>query len=241
VLTFGRFLAGQFRYVEANGSVQIDPKSALGILRSGSCREAPTFGRAATFYVTAGRLQAPNRLFIPPEFEGRSSSNLASRGYEIGNHTLWHANLAKVPGGDGACSGGEAQVWIRPRSDYKTRTIGSRRRLSTDVNWVLNGSAQGARPTVTTPVLMVAGGPAPSPFSRAFDPVRLAPYPAVRARACLLDRLLDKNPANASSATATRARSPPGRPPRPSPREIKPALESRRTLGAKRTLATGAR
>jgi hypothetical protein len=52
------------------------------------------FRRAAVFFVLP-TAAPPNRLFNQPEYEGRKLQYLASRGYEIGNHTLWHANLGK--------------------------------------------------------------------------------------------------------------------------------------------------
>src|SRR2546421_12573124 len=93
VLTFDDSSPGQFRYIEANGSVQIDPKSGVGVLEA-FIAEKPDFGRGGTFYVLPGASK-PNRLFNQPEHEGRKLQYLVSHGYEIGNHTLWHANLGK--------------------------------------------------------------------------------------------------------------------------------------------------
>jgi len=193
VLTFDDSSPGQFRYVEANGSVQIDPKSAIGVLEA-FIAEKPDFGRGGTFYVLPGASK-PNRLFNQPEYEGRKLQYLVSHGYEIGNHTLWHANLAKYPEATVRAQVAEAQVWIqRHVPDYKTRSIALPHGVyPTDVSWVLHGSAKGTTYNHDA-VLMVAGGPAPSPFSRTFDPVRLPRIQAVERDLAYWLNYFDKNP-----------------------------------------------
>jgi peptidoglycan/xylan/chitin deacetylase (PgdA/CDA1 family) len=193
VLTFDDSSPGQFRYIEANGSVQIDPKSAIGILEA-FIAEKPDFGRGGTFYVLPGASK-PNRLFNQPEYEAKKLLFLVSHGYEIGNHTLWHANLGKYPEATVRAQVAEAQVWIqRHVPDYKTRTLALPHGVyPPDVNWVLNGTAKGTTYSHDA-VLMVAGGPAPSPFSRAFDPVRLPRIQAVERDLGYWLNYFDKNP-----------------------------------------------
>jgi len=193
VLTFDDSSPGQFRYVEANGSVQIDPKSAIGVLEA-FIAQKPDFGRGGTFYVLPGASK-PNRLFNQPEYEGRKLQYLVSHGFEIGNHTLWHANLAKYPEATVRAQVAEAQVWIqRHVPDYKTRSIALPHGVyPADVSWVLHGSAKGTTYNHDA-VLMVAGGPAPSPFSRTFDPVRLPRIQAVERDLAYWLNYFDKNP-----------------------------------------------
>jgi peptidoglycan/xylan/chitin deacetylase (PgdA/CDA1 family) len=193
VLTFDDSSPGQFRYVEANGSVQIDPKSAIGVLEA-FIAEKPDFGRGGTFYVLPGASK-PNRLFNQPEYEGKKLQYLVSHGYEIGNHTLWHANLGKYPEATVRAQVAEAQVWIqRHVPDYKTRSLALPHGVyPPDVSWVLHGSAKGTTYNHDA-VLMVAGGAAPSPFSRAFDPVRLPRIQAVERDLAYWLNYFDKNP-----------------------------------------------
>ena len=193
VLTFDDSSPGQFRYVEKNGTVEIDPRSAVGILEA-FAREKPDFGRAATFFVLPAA-DPPNRLFNQPEYAARKLQFLAAHGYEIGNHTLWHANLAKYPEATVRAQVAEAQVWIqRHVPDYKTRSIALPHGVyPTDVSWVLHGSAKGTTYNHDA-VLMVAGGPAPSPFSRTFDPVRLPRIQAVERDLAYWLNYFDKNP-----------------------------------------------
>ena len=193
VLTFDDSSPGQFRYIEANGSVQIDPKSAIGVLEA-FIAEKPDFGRGGTFYVLPGATK-PNRLFNQPEYEGKKLQYLVSHGYEIGNHTLWHANLGKYPETTVRAQVADAQVWIqRHVPDYKTRTLALPHGVyPPDVSWVLHGSAKGTTYNHDA-VLMVAGGPAPSPFSRTFDPVRLPRIQAVERDLAYWLNYFDKNP-----------------------------------------------
>ena len=93
----------------------IDPKSAVGILEAFT-REHPDFGRAATFFVLPAA-DPPNRLFNQPAWEGHKLQYLMSHGYEIGNHTLWHANLAKYPEATVRAQLAEAQAWIQRTED----------------------------------------------------------------------------------------------------------------------------
>lgn len=178
VLTFDDSSPGQFRYLVQNGTLVIDPKSGVGILEA-FIKERPDFGRAGTFYVLPGASK-PNRLFDQPEYEGKKLRFLVEQGYEVGNHTLWHANLGKYSESTVRDQIAEAQVWIqRHVPEYKPRTIALPHGVyPKDVTWALAGTAKGSAYRHDA-ILMVAGGAAPSPFSRTFDPVRLPRIQAV--------------------------------------------------------------
>ena len=193
VLTFDDSSPGQFRYLEKDGGLVIDPKSGVGILES-FIRERPDFGRAATFYVLPGASR-PNRLFDQPQYETQKLRYLVEQGYEIGNHTLWHANLGKYPEPTVRAQIGEAQVWIqRHVPDYRTRTIALPHGVyPKDVSWVVSGTAKGTTYRHDA-ILMVAGGAAPSPFSRNFDPLRLPRIQAVDRDFGYWLGYFDKNP-----------------------------------------------
>ena len=178
VLTFDDSSAGQFRYLERNGTLEIDPKSGVGVLHA-FVREKPDFGRAATFFVLPGA-KAPNNLFNQPAHEGRKLRWLVEQGYELGNHTLWHANLGKYDEAKVRAQLAEAQVWVqRHVPDYRLRTLALPHGVyPRDVSWALSGTAKGTTYRHEA-ILMVAGGAAPSPFARSFDPVRLPRIQAV--------------------------------------------------------------
>jgi len=178
VLTFDDSSPGQFRYVDKNGAPEIDPKSGIGVLEA-FIKEKPDFGRAATFFVLPGASR-PNRLFDQPEHEGRKLRWLVDNGYEIGNHTLWHANLGKYDEAVVRAQLADAQVWVQKHvPDYKLRTLALPHGVyPKQVDWAVTGSAKGTTYRHEA-ILMVAGGAAPSPFSARFDPVRLPRIQAV--------------------------------------------------------------
>jgi hypothetical protein len=178
VLTFDDSSPGQFRYVDRNGTVEIDPKCAVGILEA-FFAEKPEFGRAATFYVLPGA-KKPHKLFDQPEYESRKLQFLVAHGYEIGNHTLWHANLGKYGEPTVRAQIADAQQWIqRHVPDYTPRTIALPHGVyPKDVTWAIAGSAKGTTYRHDA-ILMVAGGAAPSPFARNFNPTRLPRIQAV--------------------------------------------------------------
>ena len=180
VLTFDDSSPGQFRYIEKNGTFEIDPKSAVGILEA-FIKEKPDFGRAATFYVLPGASR-PNKLFNQPEHETRKLQFLVKQGYEIGNHTLWHANLGKYQESTVRNQVGEAQVWVqRHVPDYQLRTLALPHGVyPKDLNWVTQGTAKGTT-YHNEAILMVAGGATPSPFSRNFDPLHIPRIQAVES------------------------------------------------------------
>ena len=193
VLTFDDSSPGQFRYLAGNGALQIDPRSGVGILEA-FIREKPDFGRAATFFVLPGASR-PNRLFDQPEHEGRKLRWLVEQGYELGNHTLWHANLGKYDEATVRAQLAEAQVWVqRHVPDYKFRTLALPLGVyPRDVAWALSGTAKGTTYRHDA-ILMVAGGAAPSPLAKSFDPVRLPRIQAVERDLAIWLGYFAKNP-----------------------------------------------
>jgi hypothetical protein len=178
VLTFDDSSPGQFRYVDRDGAPEIDPKSGIGVLEA-FIREKPDFGRAATFFVLPGASR-PNRLFDQPQHEGRKLRWLVDNGYELGNHTLWHANLGKYDETIVRAQLADAQVWVQKHvPEYRLRTLALPHGIyPREVGWALTGNAKGTTYRHEA-ILMVAGGAAPSPFAARFDPVRLPRIQAV--------------------------------------------------------------
>jgi peptidoglycan-N-acetylglucosamine deacetylase len=63
-----------------------------------------SLGLKATFYLTAFSASMQNRL--------NDWKKLAAKGYELGNHTLYHP-----------CNGGPGRAWVRPEYDLTTYTV----------------------------------------------------------------------------------------------------------------------
>ena len=151
ILTFDDSSPGQFRYLERNGDWVIDPDCAVGILEAFE-REHPEFGHAATFYVLPGADPAQPPL-QPARARQRKLQYLASRGYEIGNHTLWHANLGKYDETVGAPQLADGPgLGAAPRARLSARTLAlPHGRLPAARSAGSSRAGQGHRPTATTP------------------------------------------------------------------------------------------
>ncbi|MGH7277767.1 MAG: polysaccharide deacetylase family protein [Candidatus Rokuibacteriota bacterium] len=193
VLTFDDSSPGQFRYLEESGSLVIDPRSAVGILEA-FAGEHPGFGHVATFFVLPGASK-PNRLFNQPEHEGRKLQYLVRRGFEIGNHTLWHANLGKYDEPVVRGQIAEAQQWIhRHVPDHRIRTLSLPHGVyPKEIRWALSGTIKGITYRHDA-ILMVAGGAAPSPFAKSFDTVRLPRIQALERDLAYWLTYFEKNP-----------------------------------------------
>ncbi|MBI1893472.1 MAG: polysaccharide deacetylase family protein [Candidatus Rokubacteria bacterium] len=172
ILTFDDSSPGQLRFSERNGKVEVDPSSAVGIMEA-FAREHPEFGLKATFYVLPGAKQ-PHKLFGQPEHEQAKLEYLVKRGFEIGNHTLWHANLAKYPEATVRQQLARAQAWVeRLVPSYRLRTLAlPMGAYPSQLEWAIRGSVNGTQ-YAHEAILMVAGGAAPSSFHRKFDPYHL--------------------------------------------------------------------
>lgn len=84
VITFDDGLRNQFNYLSTG---EIDPASALGIMED-FCLYYPDFGCTAIFFVNGSP-------FGQQEWVEKKLNFLVDRGYELGNHTLTHANLSQ--------------------------------------------------------------------------------------------------------------------------------------------------
>ena len=193
VLTFDDSSPGQFRLIERNGGWVPDPDCAVGILEDFE-RQHPEFGRAATFYVLPGA-DPPNRLFNQKDLAGRKLQYLATHGYEIGNHTLWHANLARYPERVVRRQLATAQEWIqRHVPGYRIRTLAlPMGAYPQDLRWAVEG-AEGQVAYRHDAILMVSGGAAPSPQARGFDPYHLPRIQAVESELSHWLGYFERNP-----------------------------------------------
>ena len=87
ILTFDDSTPGQFRYIEENGELVIDPQCAVGIMKDFN-KENPDFALKGTFYTN---YSAPP--FRQAELVKEKLEFLVDKGMEIGNHTYNHINL----------------------------------------------------------------------------------------------------------------------------------------------------
>lgn len=100
VFTFDDASPSQFRYIEKNGALDVDPTSAVGIWMEFN-RAHPDWGKRATFCLLPAAA-AGHAFFGDRGIDGQKTEwrfpklrFLAEQGFELCNHTLWHATLSK--------------------------------------------------------------------------------------------------------------------------------------------------
>ncbi|MGV8880100.1 MAG: polysaccharide deacetylase family protein [Sphingobacteriaceae bacterium] len=94
VLTFDDSSAGQFRYLEKDGHITIDPDCAVGIMEQFK-KTHKDFPITASFYVLPA-IKPALRLFAQPAYKQQKLEWLIKNGYEIGNHGWYHVALNKL-------------------------------------------------------------------------------------------------------------------------------------------------
>ena len=176
LITFDDASTYQFRYIETNGSHEIDPNCAVGIMDAFAAAH-PDFGAHATFFVL------PNG-FSQPAFKAEKYRYLISHGYAIGNHTWTHPMLAhKTPAQIQEELGkDDADIHaILPNYtvDVLAYPYGSRPKTANkfDDTYIKNGVWKGL-PYHISAAFLVGANPAPSVFSK--DLSRMA-IPRVQA------------------------------------------------------------
>ena len=203
VFTFDDASPGQFRYLEReDGTLEIDPTSAVGIWLDFH-REHPDWENKAVFCMLPGA-EAGRSFFGDKGIEGQKTAwrhqkvrFLAQQGFELCNHTLWHANLARgddafvqeqiargVMAIDSAVPGYEVRSFALPLGMWPKN-----RELAYAGEWTERRKT-GDRVVryEFDVVLEVAGGPARSPYDPKFDARRL---PRVQIFGDELERVLD--------------------------------------------------
>jgi hypothetical protein len=182
VFTFDDASPSQFRYLERDGELVIDSTSAIGIWMEFQ-QSHPDWGSRATFCMLSGA-NAGHAFFGNGHVEGQKAAWrfkklrwLAAQGFELCNHTLWHAQLSKYSDAmvqeqiargqlaiDSAVPGYRVKTFALPLGSWPRNRPLAWRGAWTDpksgkeVAYAYEG------------VLEVAGGPARSPFDPQFDP-----------------------------------------------------------------------
>jgi peptidoglycan/xylan/chitin deacetylase (PgdA/CDA1 family) len=169
VLTFDDSSPGQFRYLERDGDLVVDPDSALGILEHFHSIH-PDWALKGTFFVLP-EAEQPHKLFGQPEYEGRKLRYLVERGFDLGNHSWWHQRLDILDDEEVQMQLANAVRDIEKAvPGYRVRTMALP--LGT---WPRNrslayaGSHEGIEYRHEA-VFLAGSDPAPSPFSKEFDP-----------------------------------------------------------------------
>ncbi len=201
VFTFDDASPSQFRYLDHSGTLEVDPNSAIGIWLEFHCTH-PDWANKATFCMLPGAA-AGHAFFGERGIQGQETAwrhrkvrFLADQGFELCDHTLWHANLSKysdevvqeqIARGalaiDSAVPGYNVRTFALPLGIWPKN-----RELAHAGSWrdPRTGRVIAYR---FDAILEVTGGPARSPFDPKFDPLRL---PRIEVFGDALERLLDQ-------------------------------------------------
>ena len=145
----------QFRYMNNNGKLEIDPTSGIGIWLDFR-KTHPDWDNKAVYCLLSGA-SAGHNFFGDRGIQGQKSNWrfrkvkwLADNGFELCDHTLWHAQLNKYP-------------------DAFVQEQIARNALASKGSWT--NPKTGKTVSYDWPVVFeVAGGPMRSPYDPAFNP-----------------------------------------------------------------------
>ena len=183
VFVFDDASDSQFRYLEQNGKLEIDPTSAVGIWLD-FAKTHPGWKNRGTFCMLNGGAAGHNFFGDGPKYGGQKKEWrlqkvkwLADQGFELCDHTLWHMQLSKYP--DAAVQEQIARNAMGIDSavpGYKIRTLAlpyglwpKNRPLAWQGSWTDPKTGQ-SHSYKFEAVLEVAGGPALSPYDPKFNP-----------------------------------------------------------------------
>lgn len=201
VFTFDDSSPGQFSYIEKNGQLVVDPNSAVGIWLDFN-RKHPDWGKRATFCMLPGAT-AGHAFFGDKGIGGQKTEwrlkkvrFLAEQGFELCNHTLWHAQLNKYSDAvvqeqiargvlaiDSAVAGYKVRTFALPLGIWpKNRALASQGswrnpKNGRTVNYKFDG------------ILNVSGSSVISPHQPGFNPLQL---PRVQVFGNELEKELDR-------------------------------------------------
>lgn len=185
LLTFDDASPGQFRYRERNGRLEVDPTSGVGILLD-FIRTHPDW-RARGVFCLLPAADAGHAFFGDKGIDGQQTAwrfpklrFLVQQGFELCNHTLWHARLDQA--GDALVReqlGRGALAIDSAVPGYALRALAlpfglwpRQRTLARSGEWRDPKSGRITRYRHDA-IFLVTGGPARSPFDPRFDPLAL--------------------------------------------------------------------
>lgn len=189
LFTFDDASPSQFRYLERNGQLVVDPTSAVGILLD-FIKAHPDWKPKGLFCMLPAA-EAGHAFFGEKGIQGQKSEwrhkkvqFLHAQGFELCNHTLWHAKLSKYS--DAVVQEQLARGVMAIDSavpGYKVRGLAlpyglwpKNRALTRSGSWYDKKGKREVR-YAHEAVFEVAGGPARSPYDPQFNPLALPRVP----------------------------------------------------------------
>jgi hypothetical protein len=201
VFTFDDAPPSQFRFVERDGKLETDSSSMVGIWMDFHAKHPDWANKAVMCMLPAAA--AGHAFFGEKGIDGQKSAWrflkvrwLRDHGFELCDHTLWHANLAKYSDAvvqeqiargsmaiDSAVPGYRVRTFALPLGVWPRNRALARRGSWTDPR------TRKSTPYDFDAILEVAGGPSRSPFDPKFDPLSI---PRVEVFGDQLEKLLDR-------------------------------------------------
>lgn len=191
VFVFDDASPSQFSYIERNGKLEIDPQSGLGIWMDFR-KTHPDWPNRAVFCLLSGA-EAGRSFFGNKGIEGQKTEwrfpklkYLHEQGFELCNHTLWHAQLNKYSDAvvqeqiargnmaiDSAVPGYKVRAFALPLGMWpKNRTLAQKG------SWTDPKTGKVVQ-YENEAILEVAGGPTRSPYDPQFNPLSMNRLQAV--------------------------------------------------------------
>ena len=191
----------QFRYINNNGKLEIDPTSGIGIWLDFK-KTHPDWNNKAVYCLLSGA-SAGHNFFGDRGIQGQKSNWrfqkvkwLADNGFELCDHTVWHAQLNKYPDAfvqeqiarnalaiDSAVPGYKIRSMALPQGLWPKN-----RALASKGSWT--NPKTGKTVSYDWPVVFeVAGGPMRSPYDPAFNP---GVTPRIQVIGNAIESMIDK-------------------------------------------------
>ena len=205
VFVFDDASPSQFSYIERNGKLEIDPQSGVGIWLDFR-KTHPDWSNSAVFCLLPGGA-AGHAFFGEKGIDGQKTEWrhpkvkwLHDQGFELCNHTLWHANLGKYSDAvvqEQIARGQLAIDSVVP--GFKVRTFAlplgvwpKNRALAKQGSWTDPKKGTVVRYN-NEAILEVSGGPTRSPYDPQFNPLSITRVQAVGNDPVRTLDQLDKN------------------------------------------------
>ncbi len=201
VMVFDDASPGQFGYIDRNGKLEVDQRTGMGIWLDFQ-KTHKEWGNTAVFCLLSGASSGHN-FFGDKGIGGQKTEWrfpkvkwLADNGFELCNHTLWHAQLSKFP--DAFVQQQIAQLQLAVDSavpGYRIRSMAlpqglwpKNRALASRGSWT--NPKDGKTTSYNYEVIFeVAGGPMRSPYDPAFNGLST---PRVQVIGNVIEQTIDK-------------------------------------------------
>jgi hypothetical protein len=182
----------QFRYLENNGKLEIDPTSGMGIWLD-FAKTHPGWKNRGTYCMLNGAAAGHNFFGDSPKYNGQKKEWrflkvkwLADNGFELCDHTVWHMKLSQYPDDKVQQQiAANAMAIDSAVPGYKVRTMAlpyglwpKNRQLAWQGSWTDPKTGQ-THSYKFDAVLEVSGGPTRSPYDPQFNPKSITRIEAI--------------------------------------------------------------